>query len=105
MAILASLWKGKHYGLEILHALDGRSSLALAEGTLYLILSRLKNDGAVECKWVDAGTGHPRKYYWLTEGGRERLRAMAQFWIQFSADLNVLLEPVMDRRESINARQ
>jgi PadR family transcriptional regulator PadR len=105
MAILASLWKGKHYGLEILHALDGRSSLALAEGTLYLILSRLKNDGAVECKWVDAGTGHPRKYYWLTEVGRERFRAMAQFWIQFSADLNVLLEPVMDRRESINARQ
>ncbi len=100
MAILASLWKGKHYGLEILHALDGRSSLALAEGTLYLILNRLKNDGAVECKWVDAGTGHPRKYYWLTEAGRERLRAMAQFWIQFSADLNALLEPVTERRVS-----
>ena len=105
MAILASLWKGKHYGLEIVHALDGRSSLALAEGTLYLILNRLKNDGAVECKWVDAGTGHPRKYYWLREAGREGLRAMTHFWIQFSADLNALLEPVMDRKESINARQ
>jgi len=105
MAILASLWKGKHYGLEILHALDGRSSLALAEGTLYLILNRLKNDGAVECKWVDAGTGHPRKYYWLREAGRERLRAMTHFWIQFSADLNGLLEPVMDRRRASNASQ
>jgi len=103
MAILASLWKGEHYGLEILHALDG--SLALAEGTLYLILNRLKNDGAVECKWVDAGTGHPRKYYWLTEAGRKRLRGMAQFWIQFSADLNGLLEPVMDRRRASNASQ
>jgi PadR family transcriptional regulator PadR len=103
MAILASLWKSEHYGLEILHALDGRSSLALAEGTLYLILNRLKNDGFVESKWVDAGTGHPRKYYWLTEEGRERLRAMARFWIQFSADLNVLLEPVIARKERINA--
>ena len=102
MAILASLWKSKHYGLEILHALDGRSSLALAEGTLYLILNRLKNDGFVESKWVDAGTGHPRKYYWLTEEGRERLRTMTRFWIQFSADLNVLLEPVIARRERIN---
>jgi len=103
MAILASLWKSNHYGLEILHALDGRSSLALAEGTLYLILNRLKNDGFVESKWVDAGTGHPRKYYWLTEEGRERLRTMTRFWIQFSADLNVLLEPVTARRERINA--
>jgi PadR family transcriptional regulator len=105
MAILASLWKGEYYGLEILRALDGRSSLALAEGTLYLILSRLKNDGAVECKWVDAGTGHPRKYYWLTEAGRERLRAMAQFWVQFSADLNALLEPAMGRKMATNARR
>src|SRR5216683_609026 len=100
LAILASLWKSKRYGLEILHALDGRTSLALAEGTLYLILNRLKNDCAVECKWVDAETGHPRKYYWLTEAGRERVRAMAQFWIQFSADLNALLEPVTERRVS-----
>lgn len=105
MAILASLWKGKHYGLEILHALDGRSSLALAEGTLYLILNRLKIDGAVECKWVDAGTGHPRKYYWLTAPGKERLRTMAQFWNQFSADLNALLAPVMNRKESVDASQ
>jgi len=103
MAILASLWKSKRYGLEILHALDGRTSLALAEGTLYLILNRLKNDEMVESEWVDAGTGHPRKYYWLTAEGRERLRAMARFWIQFSADLNVLLEPVVDRKERVNA--
>src|SRR5215471_13284141 len=76
MAILASLWTDKKYGLEIVRALDGKSSLALAEGTLYLILNRLKNDGLVESEWVDAGTGHPRKYYWLTKVGKERLRAM-----------------------------
>jgi PadR family transcriptional regulator PadR len=102
MAILASLWNSKRYGLEILSSLDKRASLALAEGTLYLILNRLKNDGAVESKWVDAGTGHPRKYYWLTKAGRERLREMTRFWLQFSQDLNALLEPAMDRKESVN---
>ena len=102
MAILASLRTSKHYGLEILRTLDGKSRLALAEGTLYLILNRLKNDGLVESEWVDAGTGHPRKYYWLTAEGRERLRAMVRFWIQLTADLNVLLEPVMDRKERVN---
>ena len=93
MAILASLWT------------DGKSSLALAEGTLYLILNRLKNDGLVECEWVDAGTGHPRKYYWLTKVGKERLRAMARFWTQFSADLGALLDPLSDRKEKRSVYQ
>ncbi len=105
MAILASLWTSKRYGLEILRVLDGKSSLALAEGTLYLILNRLKNDGLVESEWVDAGTGHPRKYYWLTDTGRERLRAMARFWTEFSADLDALLDPMKDREEEASAHR
>ncbi len=104
MAILASLWTSKQYGLEILRTMDGRSSLALAEGTLYLILSRLKNDGLVESEWVDAGTGHPRKYYWLTESGKKRLRAMVRFWKEFSADLGAVLDPVTGREEQLNAQ-
>jgi len=105
MAILATLWTDKKYGLEILRALDGKSSLALAEGTLYLILNRLKNDGLVESEWVDAGTGHPRKYYWLTKAGKERLRAMARFWAEFSADLEELLNPLSDRKEKRSVHQ
>ncbi len=50
--------------------------------------------GLVESEWVDAGTGHPRKYYWLTETGKEGLRAMARFWTEFSADLDPLLDPL-----------
>jgi PadR family transcriptional regulator, regulatory protein PadR len=105
MAILASLWTNKQYGLEILRTLDGKSSLALAEGTLYLILNRLKNDELVGSEWVDAGTGHPRKYYWLTKAGKERLRAMARFWTEFSTNLDALLNPVLDREEKRSAQQ
>lgn len=105
MAILASLWKGKLYGLEMLRVLEERSRLGLAEGTLYLILSRLKAEGAVQSEWIDAGTGHPRKYYWLTAAGKDRLRAMARFWNQFSASLDTLLEPVLSRKEPPHADQ
>ncbi len=105
MAILASLWTDEKYGLEIIRVLDGKSSLAVAEGTLYLILNRLKDDGLVESAWVDAGTGHPRKYYRLTKVGKERLRAMARFWTQFSADLSALLDPLSDRKEKRSVHQ
>jgi PadR family transcriptional regulator PadR len=105
LAILASLWKNRLYGLEILRILEGDSSLGLAEGTLYLILSRLKEERLVNSEWVDAGSGHPRKYYVLTEAGEERLRDMAQFWGRFSANLNLLLEPVLGQKELTNARK
>ncbi len=105
MAILASLSEGRLYGLEILRALEARSSLGLAEGTLYLILNRLKAEGLVECEWVEAGTGHPRKYYWLTAPGKERLGTMARFWIQFSADLEALLRPVIGRKPDARAER
>lgn len=104
LAILASLWKTRLYGLEILRALEGSSSLGLAEGTLYLILSRLKAERLVDSEWVDAGSGHPRKYYWLTEAGKRRLHRMAQFWTQFSANLDDILEPMLGRKELANVR-
>jgi len=94
MAVLASLWKTRRYGLEILRGLERRSSLGLAEGTLYVILNRLKAEGLVQSEWIDAGSGHPRKYYWLTAPGKDRLRGMTRFWVQFSGDLDALLEPV-----------
>ena len=105
LAILATLWKSRLYGLEILRALGGRPAVGLAEGTLYLILGRLHAEELVESEWVDAGSGHPRKYYRLTELGRERLRHMARFWRQFSADLDDLVEPVLGRREVASVRR
>jgi PadR family transcriptional regulator PadR len=99
MAILASLWKSRLYGLEILRTLERSSSLGLAEGTLYVILNRLKAEGLVHSEWVDAGSGHPRKYYWLAAPGKDRLRSMARFWAVFSADLDGLLVPVLERKE------
>ena len=99
MAALASLWKGRLYGLEIIRFLERHSRLVLAEGTIYPILNRLKTEGMLTSEWVEAEAGHPRKYYSLTDAWRKRLRLMAEAWVSFSQGLSQLLEPVMDTKE------
>lgn len=99
MAILASLWQARLYGLEILRSLSEKSELEVAEGTLYPILSRLKNEGLLESEWVEAEAGHPRKYYWLTSQGRQRAKEMASTWHEFADKLAVLVQPVVGGNE------
>ena len=101
MAALASLWQGRLYGLEIIRFLENHSSMALAEGTIYPILNRLKMDGMLTSERVEAEAGHPRKYYSLTEAGLQRLRQMAEAWTSFSRGLSRLLEPVLERQENL----
>ena len=96
MAVLASLWRGRLYGLEILRVLERDSSLVLSEGTIYPILNRLRAEGLVQSEWVEADAGHPRKYYELTGTGRDRATHMAETWTQFSAALGCLIEPVLN---------
>jgi len=102
MAVLASLWNGRLYGLEILRVLERDSSLVLAEGTIYPILNRLRTEGLVLSEWVEAEAGHPRKYYELTNIGRERAIRMAETWTQFSAVLGLLIEPVLENNYGNN---
>jgi PadR family transcriptional regulator, regulatory protein PadR len=94
LAILAVLWPGKLYGLEILRRLAEGSALIVPEGTVYPLLSRLKSEGWLNSEWVEAELGHPRKYYKLTAAGRQRALQMAQFWSAFSGNLNQLLAPL-----------
>jgi len=100
MATLASLWQGRLYGLEIIRFLENHSRLVLAEGTIYPILNRLKTEGLLTSVWVEAEAGHPRKYYSLTDAGRQRLRVMAEAWDAFSRSLTHLLEPVLKPQET-----
>src|SRR5664279_980100 len=94
LAILAVLWSDRLYGLEIMRRLADGSGLIVPEGTVYPLLSRLKNEGLLSSEWVEADAGHPRKYYRLTAAGRRRVVEMARFWESFSASLDHLLAPV-----------
>jgi PadR family transcriptional regulator PadR len=94
LAILAALWDGKLYGLEILRRLESDSDLIVSEGTVYPLLSRLKSLGLVKSEWVESDSGHPRKYYALTPAGKQRCRAMAGIWTRFSSSMSRLLAPL-----------
>jgi PadR family transcriptional regulator PadR len=95
LAILATLWDKRLYGLEILRVLEEGSKLVLAEGTVYPILGRLKEEGVLNSEWVESDAGHPRKYYWLTDAGRQHVVSMGTFWDRFAFNLNALLKPVL----------
>jgi PadR family transcriptional regulator, regulatory protein PadR len=94
LAILASLWGGRLYGLEILRRLESGSDMVVSEGTVYPLLSRLKSLALVKSEWVESGGGHPRKYYRLTAAGKHRAIEMARVWAEFSSSLSKLLEPL-----------
>jgi len=96
LAILASLWGGRLYGLEILRRLESGSELVVSEGTVYPLLSRLKLLGLVDSEWVESDAGHPRKYYRLTPAGKERALEMFRVWTRFSASINTLLPPLSE---------
>jgi PadR family transcriptional regulator PadR len=94
LAILAALWGGKLYGLEILRRLEKDSGLLVSEGTVYPLLSRLKLLGLVRSEWVESDAGHPRKYYALTAAGKQRAVQMASMWARFASSMSKLLAPL-----------
>ena len=99
LAVLASLWEERLYGLEILRRLESDSDLIVAEGTVYPLLTRLKARGLIESEWVESDSGHPRKYYWLTAAGRRRAVAMARHASAFLARIDSLIEPLLAKED------
>jgi PadR family transcriptional regulator PadR len=104
LAILAVLWGGKLYGLEILRRLESDSDLVVSDGTVYPLLGRLKDLGLVLAEWEQLETGHPRKYYSLTPAGEKRVRDMAATWTRFSSSMSRLLAPLEGERNDHDKR-
>ena len=77
--ILTIISRQEVYTSDILEALR-RADLLVVEGTLYPLLSRLKNNGLVKYRWQESTDGPPRKYFTLTAEGMEMLSALNQEW-------------------------
>ena len=77
--ILTIISRQEVYTSDILEALR-RADLLVVEGTLYPLLSRLKNNGMVKYRWQESTDGPPRKYFTLTDEGQEMLSALNQEW-------------------------
>ena len=67
------------YAINIIKDLK-EAKMIVVEGTLYPLLTRLKNDKLLTYKWEESTQGPPRKYYELTEKGREFLSELENSW-------------------------
>ena len=77
------------YASDILSALK-TSNMIVVEGTIYPLLSRLNRAEYLKYTWVESSAGPPRKYYSLTERGREALKQMTDQWVAFTTSINEL---------------
>lgn len=89
---ILSLLKGKDcYTSEILEMLKD-AKLLVVEGTIYPLLTRLKNDDLLSYRWEESTSGPPRKYYKLTEQGESFLKELAETWIELSNAVKLITE-------------
>lgn len=87
--ILSVLKDKDAYTSEILETLKG-AKLLVVEGTVYPLLTRLKNDGLLSYHWEESSSGPPRKYYKLTPDGEDFLIELNTTWTELSDAVNII---------------
>lgn len=85
--ILSIIAHGEVYPSDILEKLK-TGKLIVVEGTLYPLLTRLKNSSLLEYSWVESKSGPPRKYYKLTDKGTEFLAKLHETWTELVFAVN-----------------
>ena len=88
--ILSVLESGEKYPSDIIDELK-EAQLLIVEGTLYPLLTRLKNEGLLSYRWVESNSGPPRKYFTLTDTGKEFLKAMSIAYNQLNEAVKKIL--------------
>lgn len=89
LCILAIISEKDAYASDILNKLK-ESKLIVVEGTLYPLLTRLKNEGFLSYRWEESKSGPPRKYYELTELGASMLMELDRNWKDLVKAVNQL---------------
>lgn len=87
--ILSLLNRAELYPSEILDKLKS-AKLIVVEGTLYPLLTRLKNDGLLNYRWEESTSGPPRKYFKLTPLGAEFLKTLETNWNEMVESVNTI---------------
>ncbi|WP_372768717.1 PadR family transcriptional regulator [Lutibacter sp.] len=87
--ILSILQRGDAYTSEILSELKD-AKLLVVEGTVYPLLTRLKNVGLLSYRWEESTSGPPRKYYALTETGQLFLNELNTTWSDLVEAVNLV---------------
>ena len=96
--ILSVLRDKDAYVAEILSSLKD-AKLLVVEGTIYPLLTRLKNAGLLTYRWEESTGGPPRKYYGLTETGKIFLRELTTTWDELQTAVTIVTTPKNDSHE------
>src|ERR1700685_297263 len=88
--ILSILSDGEHYPTEIIEKMKN-ARLLIVEGTLYPLLTRLKNDGLLAYRWEESTSGPPRKYFTLTDEGAKFLKELTENWTELTTSVNNII--------------
>lgn len=89
--ILSIISRDEAYTSDILEAMK-QANLLIVEGTLYPILSRMKNNGILAYRWQESKDGPPRKYFSLTEEGKQLLAQLDEEWASISQSINLITQ-------------
>ncbi len=90
LCVLSLLSRKDRYGYDVSEYLSAH--IELSDGTVYPILRKLKAEGLVTTYLSEESGGPPRKYYTLTQQGRERYESDKRDWLEFVGHVQVLLE-------------
>jgi PadR family transcriptional regulator PadR len=90
--ILSVLSNGDAYTSDIINKLK-EARLIVVEGTLYPMLTRLKNAGLLQYRWEESSSGPPRKYYSLTQQGQQFLEELKTSWNDLVSSVQQTLQP------------
>lgn len=89
LCVLALLSSHDSYAYEIASRLA--EGIDMGEGTIYPLMRRMQSDGLVETYLVESSSGPPRKYYKLTEAGKQSFTAQKAEWAAFSRAVESIL--------------
>ena len=89
--ILHIISRGEVYASDMLAELTS-AKIIVVEGTLYPLLTRLRKAELLDYKWVESLSGPPRKYYTLTEKGKEFLKSLQTTWSELVSSTNQITQ-------------
>ena len=87
--ILSIIRRGEAYPSDIVEEMKA-ANLNILEGTLYPLLTRLKNAAMLNYRWVESNSGPPRKYFLLTEKGEAFYKELEATWNELANAVNTL---------------
>ncbi|TAE16155.1 MAG: PadR family transcriptional regulator [Bacteroidetes bacterium] len=87
--ILSIIKQGEAYPSDIVDKMKA-AELHILEGTLYPLLTRLKNAGVLNYRWVESVSGPPRKYFHLTPEGSDFYEELARTWKELANAVETL---------------